>query len=44
VGADPTYTYDPPVGRRVYKVRAENEFGYGDWSDEKEYTVTEVPE
>ena len=44
VGADPTFTYDPPVGRRVYKVRAENEFGYGEWSDPVEYEVTEVTE
>ena len=26
------------------KVSAENEFGYGDWSDPVEYEVTEVPE
>ena len=43
VGEDNTYTYQPPVGRRVYKVRAENEYGYGDWSEEVEFTVDEVP-
>jgi len=43
-GVDPTYTYAPPVGRRTYKIRAENEFGFGEWSDPVEFTVTEVPE
>ncbi len=43
-GVDPTYTYAPPVGRRTYKIRAENEYGFGEWSDPVEFTVTEVPE
>ena len=42
-GENNSYTYQPPVGRRVYRVRAENEYGYGDWSEEVEYTVDEVP-
>ena len=44
IGKNNSYTYQPPVGRRVYRVRAENEYGYGDWSEEVEYTVEEVPE
>ncbi len=43
VGEDNTYTYQPPAGRRVYRVRAENEYGYGDWSEDVEFTVDEVP-
>ena len=42
-GADNSYTYQPPAGRRVYKVRASNEYGYGEWSEDVEYTVDEVP-
>jgi len=42
-GENNSYTYQPPAGRRVYRVRAENEYGYGDWSEEVEYTVEEVP-
>ncbi|MBC8384578.1 MAG: hypothetical protein H8E57_03555 [Candidatus Cloacimonetes bacterium] len=38
-GAEHSYTYDPPAGRRMYKVRAENEIGAGEWSDELEFTV-----
>lgn len=43
-GENNSYTFQPPVGRRVYRVRAENEYGYGDWSEDVEYTVDEVPE
>lgn len=43
-GAETTYTYAPPVGTRFYKVRAENELGYGEYSEVVEFTKPEVPQ
>jgi len=38
------YTYAPPVGTRYYKVRAENDLGYGEWSEIIEFTKPEIPQ
>ena len=43
-GADNSYTYDPPAGNRTYKVRAENEIGFGEWSDTVEFEPSGIPE
>jgi len=38
-----SFSYEPPVGKRWYKVRARNANGYSDWSVTIEYEKTEVP-
>ena len=38
-----SFTYEPPVGKRFYKVRARNVNGYSDWSVTIEYEKVEVP-
>jgi hypothetical protein len=43
-GAEPTHTYAPPQGARYYKVRAENDYGYGEYSEVIEFTKPEVPQ
>ena len=40
-GEEHSYTYDPPSGRRLYKMRAENVIGPGEWSEELEFVVPE---
>ena len=38
-----SYTYEPPVGKRWYKVRARNVNGYSDWSVTLEFEKGDVP-
>jgi hypothetical protein len=37
-GDSARYTYEAPVGKRFYKVRARNANGYSDWSEVLEFT------
>ena len=40
-GDETTYSYEPPVGTRTYKVRARNAHGYSGWSDTVEFELPE---
>ena len=42
-GEQYTYTYNPPVGNRSYKVRARNKNGFSGWSKVVEFEPPEVP-
>jgi len=42
-GNQKKYNYDPPEGKRFYRVRARNADGYGEWSEILDHEVGDAP-
>ena len=42
-GVENTHTFEPPIAKRFYKVRARNANGYSDWSTIQEFEPSVVP-
>ena len=40
-GTGTSYSYQAPIGRRLYKVSARNANGFSEWSDAVEFAVPE---
>ncbi|MCD4817481.1 MAG: discoidin domain-containing protein [Candidatus Cloacimonetes bacterium] len=43
-GAETSFSFDPPTGKRYYKIRARNANGFSEWSTILEFEPSDVPE